>query len=222
MLKLKRFEWPMARLDASRQMGYLRRLPKYRVLVVPAAPEPERQPLEEYYLRGAEIASDVGRDELPLRIECAAYPEEFRFDEANGWLFHDGADEYDYMYCAHVGSQTAPPVGDRFPLSWKRSRMLMEKKPYRFVGAFQAEEQDGEKFLRWKFCTEGGSARWNTRDILHVGDFTLDQDAQLSVEGPRGFLLGRDDHDYGHSMGTPWPNGGVIYRLKLIPVVTER
>lgn len=192
----------MVKADAKAQKSYLRELPKYRVMATLANCGAEWQSGEGYYLKGPEFEYDVGRDELQLRIEHTAYPEEFRFDEENGRLFRDEVDEYDYMYYAHVGSPTAPPWGGRVPLSWERSRMVMERRSYRFKGAFRAIREGSEIFLSWMFCRQGGWKRWDTKDILSVSDFALEHCGQ----------------DYKLSMITPGSDDGIIYRLKLIPV----
>lgn len=192
----------MIKADAKAQKSYLGELPKYRVKAAPAAGTVEWQSEEGLYLKGPEIEYDAGRDELQLLIEYTAYPEEFRFDEENGLLLRDEVDEYDYMYYAYVGSPAAPPGGERVPLSWERSRMVMERRSYRFKGAFRAIREGSEIFLSWMFCRQGGWKRWDTKDILSASDFALEKYGQ----------------DYKLSIITPGSDDGIICRLKLIPV----
>ena len=204
VLKLKGWKWPITKAGANSQRNYLKRLRKYRVLAVPVGSGEESQS-GIYYLTRPEAVRDSGGDELPLRVENAAYAAgEFRFDEENGWLFRDEVDEFDYMYYAHVGSPTVPPGGESLPLKWKRSRMVMEKEPYRFKGAFQEEQRDPEKFLRWAFCSERGT-RWDTKDIVRASDFAVEYDGQ----------------DYMLRVRGPGSNNGNLYRLKLIPVAAK-
>ena len=197
-----RWKQPIRRADAIYQRSYLRKLPKYKVLAIrtPIAGQPVAtgsQPAERYYLEGPKLPPDAGKDELLLVAEGAGNPGVFRFDEKNGWLFCDGVDDYDYMYYAHVGSLTVPPVNDKRSLYWKRSRMVMEKEPYRFKGVFQTWLQDTEKFLSWKFCNEGGLARWDTKNIIYARDFAVEADNKLFVRGPGSTI-------------------GILYNLKLI------
>ena len=185
MFTLKGWRQPITKADAASQKNYLKRLPKYRVLVVSAGSGSEPQSGERYYLKGVKFEPNVGRDELPLQVENTAQPDgEFRFDEENGWLFHHEVDEYDYMYYAHVGSPTVPPGGGSLPLSWKRSRMVMDEEPYTFQGAFQIEKLDSGEFLRWAFCDPEKETRWYTTEFAHAPGFSLGHDGQLSVRTP--------------------------------------
>ena len=200
----------MSRADAVYQKNYLRRLPKYKVLAVPTfvagpqAPETGSQAAGRYYLERPKLSPDTGKDELLLQVESPVYPEEFRFDERGGWLFCDGVDDYDFMYYANVGSLTIPPVGGKFPLYWKRSRVVMDKEPYRFKGAFRVEWGDSGQYLLWRFCDERGETRWDTKDISYSSDFDL--------EAGNGGVFVR----------SPGSGAGGSYRLKLIPVATMR
>ena len=201
-----RLIWPISRADATDQLCYLRKLPKCKVLAVPtfaAGPQPGEtgwQPVEGYYLNAPRLSPDAGKDKLLLRVDSTACPGEFRFDESNGWLFCDEVDDYDFMYYANVGSLTVSPVGEKFPLYWKRSRMVMEQEPYRFKGAFRVAHQGSERYLIWRFCDEKGQTRWDTKDISYANDFDL--------EAGNGGVFLRSP-----SSGADGP-----YRLKLIPV----
>ena len=209
-----RWKWPITRADANFQKNYLRKLRKYRVLAVPVGPGGNSQPDGEFYLKNPKLAPGAGEDEFPLQVENTAYPDEFRFDEKNGWLFRDDVDDYDYMYYAHTASPSVPPGGEKLSLGWKRSRMVMDKEPYRFKGAFQAERGDSGTFLEWRICGKGGNGclkpRWDTKDIISVGAFTIEpgvHELKLSVSGlaPPAATTG----------------SGSLYKLKLISVVTE-
>ena len=178
VLKLKGWKWPITKAAANSQRNYLRRLRKYRVSAVPVEPGTGLpRPGEVYYLKAPEIEHATGRDELPVWVGHEAYPDEFRFDETNGRLFHDGVDEDDYMYYARVGSPSMLPVGQERPLSWKRSRMVMEKEPYRFKGAFEEEQKGSKKFLSWRYCNKEGKGllkpRWDTGDTRLATNFTI-------------------------------------------------
>ena len=207
MVRGKGWKWPLEKADANAQKSYLTQLPKYKVLAIPTSPVAGPQPAERYYLEGPNLPLDAGEDKLLLQAEGTANPGEFRFDERNGWLFCDGVDDYDFMYYAYVGSLTVPPVNEKRSLYWKRSRMVMEKEPYRFKGAFRARQQGSEKVLSWKFCNEGGLARWDTKNIVDASDFAVEA---IEVGSGRhtlsvsGFGSGND----------------ILYSLRLIPVVT--
>ena len=221
VFKLKGCTWPITKADAAYQKSYLSKLRKYSVLAVPESPvSPEAQ---EYYLKVPDIASRAGRDELALQVEHTGNQGDFRFDEENGWLFHCEVDEYDYMYHLHAESPSVPPGVTELPLSWKRSRMVMEEAPYRFKGALKSKQdsskqddskQDGiKKFLCWRYYNRGGGgfrkARWDTKKITDASTFVIDPRVEelkisVSIDPPTA------------APATPGPD--LRYKLKLIPV----
>lgn len=191
----KRYDWPMQRADAAFQKSYLKKLRKYRIQAVPAgdgdegssAPTPGLLgPQPGHYLEMPEISLNIKEENLALEFEYTAYPRgEFRFDERNGWIFLDEVDEYDYMYYAHVDSLFPPSGQDRLPLHWKRSRLVIEKESYTFIGSVRPIHTGSEVYLGWGFCEEGekrfSKPRWDTRKIARASKFSL-RGQQLLVE----------------------------------------
>ncbi|KAF8252110.1 hypothetical protein K440DRAFT_610019 [Wilcoxina mikolae CBS 423.85] len=127
---------------------------------------------------------DFSCDDLTLKLTDSLHDAgTFCFDEETGWLLHPEVDRYSYIYRAHVKS-VFPHNTMTMKVCWKRSAMVTELAPYRFMGRFQARKrremgQVREIGLEWEFSgrddPEGHSEkrRWDTKHTRLAGNFMV-------------------------------------------------
>jgi len=198
----RRLHWLQAKSDIQDQRLYLKRLPKYKIKAVRNSPE------STMYLKKPEFSEG---DTMLTFTDSST--DIFCFDQENGWLLYPKVDRYNYLYRAHAKNIFPPLNSPPMKVSWKRSRVVTEEAPYRFMGRFKITPTagDGQMVigLEWEFSSDddGRSAtrRWDTNKTRLAGDFEFSESdtvQELIVVNPWGGSTGSQNQ----------------YKLFMIPV----